>query len=291
MKESEIKALIRLLDDEDQEVLVLIEAKVKELGSAALPYLEEAFFNETTEESFRERIGQLVQLMKQQSVQERLITWKNDGAKDLLEGLWIVASFQYPDLKLEDLRSEIKRFKLETWLEFRENMHPYDQVKAINHTFFTKLNFTANTKSFHATNNSMINQVFEQRLSNPIGLCCVYMLIAQELSLPIYGVNLPNVFVLTYKQPNIQFYINVFSRGVILTKIEIENHIKQLNLEPQDAFFEPCGNLTIIQRVLRNLIVSFEKVQDVSAAKQTEALLRAIINTKPLLGENRENEG
>lgn len=277
MTENEINALVSLLDDDDKEVLSIVHAKLLTVPNAAIPLMAKRLEEPNLEENLQQKIEELIHTLRYNTVFERLSAWKNSGAVDLLEGLWLVALYQYPDLKLEDLRSQIKQFKLEAWLDFRENQHPYDQIKILNHTFFNRLNFVANTKQFHAIENSMVNQILELRASNPIGLCCIYMIIAQELGLPIYGVNLPNVFVLTYKQPNLQFYINVFGKGVILSRHELELHVKQLKIESQDAFFEPCSNLTIIRRLLRNLIISFEKANNKDSAEQTERILKAMI--------------
>jgi regulator of sirC expression with transglutaminase-like and TPR domain len=277
MNTNEIKALITLLDDDDSEVLQIVRDKLMVENEDALFFLSEALHDKETSLIHKSRIEEVLEESKFKMTMDGLLKWKENGSSDLLEGLCLVALYQYPSLKTEAIQSCIKQFKLETWLEFNENMHPYDQVKTLNHVFFNKLDFKANTKDFHAVNNSMINKIIELRTSNPIGLCCVYMLIAQELGLPIFGVNLPNVFVLTYKHDNIQFYINVFSKGVILTKNELENHVRQLKIEQQDYFFEPCSNLIIIQRILRNLMVSFDKANKPDSLEKVEKLLRAII--------------
>ena len=65
-------------------------------------------------------------------------------------------------------------------------------------------------------------------------LCVIYSVIAQQLDIPVYGVNLPEHFVLAYQEKNatsqteytypeasILFYINAFSRGTIFTKNDI----------------------------------------------------------------------
>jgi regulator of sirC expression with transglutaminase-like and TPR domain len=122
----------------------------------------------------------------------------------------------------------------------------------------------------------MLNQVFDLKKGNPISLCVIYMLVANRLGLPVSGVNLPSLFVLTYKTPQIQFYINIFNRGLIFSKVDISNYIKQMQLKPQDTFFQPCTNLDIVSRVLRNLIVSFEKISDLEHAKEVESILKAI---------------
>ena len=191
--------------------------------------------------------------------------------------MWLVATYQYPDLELIKLKQELEQIYYETWLEFKPDLYPFDQVKIINSVFFNKLKFGANTKNFHSPGNSMINVVLESRKGNPITLCVLYMLVAQKLKLPVYGVNLPNLFVLTYKDGvNTQFYINAFNKGLIFSRQDIENYINELHLAPQSSFFEPCSNLEIIRRVFRNLIMSFDKMGEHAKAEEVKELLLLI---------------
>ncbi|GAA4406829.1 hypothetical protein GCM10023187_26750 [Nibrella viscosa] len=273
MNDNEIKALISLLDDEDQEVVQHVETRIRQIGGQLIPYLEtewEGSFNA----SLQKRIEELIHDLQYQSVLERMQAWKNGGAMDLLEGLWVVATYQYPDLSLEKLRQDLEQLYYEVWVEVKADMHPVDQVRALNNVFFNKLKFAANTKHFHSPANSMINQVLESRRGNPISLCVIYMLIANKIGLPIYGVNLPNLFVLTYKAPaGVQFYINVFNRGLVFSKNDIDHYIAQLNLKQSDIFYQPCSNLDIIRRMLRNLTLSFEKNGDAERVKEVERML------------------
>jgi regulator of sirC expression with transglutaminase-like and TPR domain len=99
------------------------------------------------------------------------------------------------------------------------------------------------------------------------------MLVAQKLKMPVKGVNLPNLFILSYKDSQTNFYINAFNRGLIFTRKDIENYIHEIHLVPQKSFFEPCSNVEIIQRVLRNLIMSFEKMGEHEKAEELKLLL------------------
>jgi regulator of sirC expression with transglutaminase-like and TPR domain len=146
---------------------------------------------------------------------------------------------------------------------------------------FDKLKFKANTKNFHAPGNSMINVVLETKRGNPISLCILYIFIAQKLEMPVYGVNLPNLFVCTYKSEQQQFYINAFNKGLIFSRSDIENYIQQLHLNEEDIFFEPCSNEDIIKRILRNLIVSFEKIGDHQRSDEVKQLLKTIDEDDP----------
>jgi regulator of sirC expression with transglutaminase-like and TPR domain len=276
MEEREIKALVSLLDDEDVEVASHVESKIRSLGSNIIPFLESEW-----EESFspitQRRIEELIHDLQLKIMTDRLIDWKNGGALDLLEGMWIIATFQYPDLVLAKLQREIEQLYYNVWLQFKDELNPVDQIKILNGEFYGPMNFGANTKSFHSASNSMINVVMENRKGNPITLCMIYMLIARKLNMPVYGINLPNLFVLTYKQGKVQFYINVFNRGVIFSKTDIDHYITQLNLEAKDSFFQPCSNLEIIQRVLRNLILSFEKSGEPEKIREIESILSTLL--------------
>jgi regulator of sirC expression with transglutaminase-like and TPR domain len=102
------------------------------------------------------------------------------------------------------------------------------------------------------------------------------MWIAQKLGMPIYGVNLPNLFVLTYKKDELQCYINVFNKGLIFNKVDIDNYLAQLNLSPNDVYYQPCSNLEIIRRVLRNLIMAYEKAGDDSHKDELTDLIESL---------------
>ncbi len=273
MEDNEIKALISLLDDDDKQVVAHVEEKILSLGKEAIPHLEREW-ESNLNPKLQGRIEEILHVLQYNLLKARLLEWFRSKERDLLTGMWLVATYQYPDLELEKLKQELEQIYYETWLEFRPDLHPMDQVKVVNGVLFNKLKFGANTKNFHSPGNSMINVVLESRKGNPITLCVIYMLVANKLKIPVYGVNLPNLFILTYKddQHN-QFYINAFNRGLIFSRQDIENYIAELHLVPQPSFFNPCDSLEIIRRALRNLIMSFEKMGEHAKAEEVKLLL------------------
>lgn len=276
MNEAEIKALVSLLDDEDAQIISHVEEKILSLGTPIIPFLEQEWESNFNPQVQR-RIEELIHTLQFELLKERISEWYGSNDHDLITGMWLVATYQYPDLELLKLKQELEQIYYETWLEFKPDLYPFDQVKIINGVFFNKLRFGANTKNFHSPGNSMINVVLETKKGNPITLCVLYMLVAQKLKLPVYGVNLPNLFVLTYKdEVNTQFYINAFNKGLIFSRQDIENYINELHLAPQPSFFEPCSNLDIIRRVFRNLIMSFDKMGEHAKAEEVKELLLII---------------
>ncbi len=273
LKEKEIKALVVLLDDDDHEVVSHVEEKIMSIGTSIIPMLEQEW-ESTFNPIIQAKIEDLVHELQFELLKERFLEWKESGAEDLMRGLWIVATYQYPDLEMEELKLEMEQLHHELWRHMEEEMMPYDRIKVFNEVFFNQFKFRANTKNFHSPANSMINTVLETKKGNPISLCVVYLMLAQKLELPIFGVNLPNLFILTYQLGNESFYINVFNRGLIFTRSDIDNYLENLQLQQQDIFYEPCSNLAIILRALRNLIVSFEKLGDYHKADEIKLILQ-----------------
>ena len=104
----------------------------------------------------------------------------------------------------------------------------------------------------------------------------IYMLVAKKLKLPVYGVNLPNLFVMVYKQEEGQFYINAFNRGLVFSKKEIDDYIDNLKLPQNEIYYEPCSHLEIVKRVLRNLAHAHEKLGHAEKVEEIRQLSKIL---------------
>jgi regulator of sirC expression with transglutaminase-like and TPR domain len=276
INEKELSALISLLEDDDQEIANHVEEKLISYGTTIIPFLEKEWISNSLIPVVRSKIEDIIHLLQYELLSEKLRQWKADGAEDLLEGMMLVANYQYPDLNLEFLTRKFEQYYHEAWREFSEKLSPMEEVKILNDVFFNKLKFRSNSKNFHSPSNGMINAVLESKRGNPLSLCVVYMLLARRLKMPVYGVNLPNLFIVTYKTEDTQFYINVFNNGIIFTVDDIDNYIGQLNLVKQDSFYQSCSHVDIVARALRNLISSFEKLGEYKKADDIKILLQSV---------------
>lgn len=275
MTDKELNALVSLLDDGDQEVKEHVRDKILSLGNKIIPFLENKWEGSFNPELQKE-IEEIVHDVQLNLLMERLTGWKNSNEKELLEGLWIINTYLYPELEFEQLNALMQQIYFDVWTNFKKELSVYDKIKLINNVMFNDLKFSANTKNFHSSANSMIKTVLETKKGNPISLCSVYLLVAKKLGLPVYGVNLPNLFVLTYQSGKFKFYINAFNKGLIFTKQDINNYLDHLKLDPKPEYFEPCENIEIIRRVIRNLIYSFEKIGDLDKSKEVNQLLKIV---------------
>jgi regulator of sirC expression with transglutaminase-like and TPR domain len=283
---TEIYALVKLLDDPDPEVFEHVEKRLVEHGSAVIKYLEDVW-EQTLDATLQHRIENVVHQIQFNTVKEDLKLWFQSGAFDLLQGALIVNRYQFPDLDEQKVISQIEEIKREIWLNLQYEMSSIEKVKLINHVFYNVFGFKGNTSNHTDPQNSYINQVLESKKGNQISLAILYSTLAQKLDIPIYGVNLPQHFILGYldeskkedQEFGILFYINAFNKGAIFGKHDVDQFLRQLQLEPLPGFYTPCSNVEIIRRILRNLISAYESLAAPDKVAELNQLQNILNNT------------
>ena len=279
----EINSLIRLLDDRDTEIFEHVHGKLVSYGGEVIEYLESAW-----EQAFdpiqQERIANLVHEIQFGIVKEELKLWYQGGAFDLLQGVITINKYQYPDLDEQKIINQIEAIKRDIWLQMIYDGSPAEQVKLINHVFYNIHGFSGNTSNHQDPQNSYLSQVLETKKGNQISLAIIYSIIAQKLDIPVYGVNLPQHFILAYVDETMEtefeggilFYINAFNKGFIFGRRDVDMFLKQLNLKAEKQFYEPCSNADIVRRVLRNLISAYENLGSAEKVAELNELLRIL---------------
>ncbi|MCA0429119.1 MAG: transglutaminase-like domain-containing protein [Bacteroidetes bacterium] len=286
MSLKEVIALITLLDDPDDLIFTQVKDRFMILGPPAIPHLETAWEN-SFDAIMQKRIETIIHDINFEAIKKGLKEWSKNDQDDLLKGILILSHYQYPGFDEQKIKKQLGQIKQDVWLELHDDLTALEKVKIINHILFEVHNFSGNITNYHAPQNSFLNNVLETKKGNPLMLSVVYSLICKELNIPVYGINLPQHFVLAYVNDftnlfdanhktfsdNILFYINPFSKGLIFNQKDIDNFLKQLNLEPENKYYLPCSNAEILKRCINNLIFSYEKLgysDKVTELKQLE---------------------
>lgn len=280
INEAEINSLIKLLDDPDQEIYNHVHEKLLTYGPTAINYLESAF-EQAFDSMQQERIANLVHEIQFGILKQDLELWHQSGAFDLLRGALIINKYQYPDLDEQKVINQIEAIKRDIWMQMMFEGSPADQVKLINHVLYNIYGFSGNTTNHQDPQNSYLSQVLETKKGNQISLAIIYSIIAQKLDIPIYGVNLPQHFILAYLdesaksdfESGILFYINAFNKGLIFGRRDVDMFLKQLNLNIDKQFYEACSNTDIVRRILRNLISAYENLGSPEKVRELTELI------------------
>lgn len=276
---SELEALVYLLEDPDDGVFEQVKLRIIELGQPALSYLEDILYKLENPLQI-ERTHSIIKYLKFDTIITAFREWRDSGAVDLLEGVILLSKIKYPEVEKQDIDNAIDKIKLDAWLELHDDLTSYEKVRILNHIFYQVHGFKGDSEDYHHADNSYINKVLERHRGNPISLAIVYSIVAQRLNIPIFGVNLPQHFVLGYKagddpeiiraynlhgnteppnQGEVLFYINPFSQGLVLSHQSIREFLAQIKVEPKKEYFEFCSHLEILQRMVRNLLYTYDK--------------------------------
>jgi len=270
MNLNEIASLIDLLDDPDEKIFQHVHDKLIQIGIEAIPHLEKSWEENKYTGLFQERIESLIDTIHFNQILEDLKAWSNSD-KNILDGWILLTKWQFPGIKERNIKEKIEEIKNDIWIEIKGKQTAQEKILTFNKVFYSNYKFQGNTKNYHSPINSFIHTVLETKHGNPLSLAILYSTIAQMLQIPIYGVNLPNHFILAYVESNtnnlknlnrkdILFYINAFSNGAILNEKDILLFLKQIKIEPNESFFIPCSNKTILLRIITNLISSYQQL-------------------------------
>ena len=283
MQPKELNALLSLLDDPDEIIFTQVKDKIVSLGQDIIPALENVW-EHSFDTLLQTRIEDIIHAIHFQKIAEDLRTWAREAPNNLLEGALLVATYLYPELDKAKIHRQIEQIKQDVWLELNDNLTALEKTKVINHILFDVHGFSGNTTNYYDPQNNFINIVLESKKGNQISLAIIYSIIAQKLDIPVYGVNLPQHFILAYVDERMEtefeggilFYINAFNRGLIFGRRDVDMFLKTLKLRAEKQFYEPCANADIIRRILRNLISAYENLGSTEKVAELNELLEIL---------------
>jgi regulator of sirC expression with transglutaminase-like and TPR domain len=282
---SEIEALIRLLEDPDEMIFKDVSLKLREIGKPAVESLERAW-NKYPAAIFQKRIEYLIQDIHLNWVKKNLGIWVTSRQNNLLDGSYIISTFQYPDLEKEDIDNYLKILKKDILSELNNELTPLEKVRVFNHVLFDIHRFSGNYTNYYSPFNNYLNHVLESKKGNPLTLSILYSLLAQETGIPLYGVNLPRNFILAWVEKHseaeaeVLFYVNPYNKGTVLGRKEVDFFLQQQNIESKSSYLEPCGNIDMIRRLISNLIFAYEKAGNMERLNEIKQLLQILNQDK-----------
>ncbi len=294
-----IEALVYLLDDIDLEIGNQIANELVNIGQSAIPFLEDAILV-ADNEFHRSRIDETILLIRDKNIAQKLENWIVTDQQDLLEAWCIVSELSNKEINRVEIKNKINQIRLTIWLGLFNEQSSYEKIQLLNHIFFNQNKFSGDNESYNSPNNSFINEVIERKKGNPISLSVLYMLIAQRLNLPVFGINLPQHFVLAYypldvnsllknTKDNLEsdiemkliadfneeplFFINPFNKGAIFSKVHLIKFLKEIKVDTDNYNLTVSSNKEIVQRMLRNLQYSYSFLNKSKAKNRVDKLI------------------
>lgn len=286
-REREINALLQLLDDTDTEVLVSVEEKLLSYGQSVIPNLE-TYWEQSPDDALQERIELIIHRIHYSNLVQEFTNWAN-GESDLLYGAFLVAKYQYPELQSVQTIQEIERMRRNIWLEMNSYLTPLEQIKIVESILYNFYKMKGGELVYTQPNDYMIHKVVESKKGNSITNGILYLILAEQLDLPVRAINIPRQFVLgwfshqvlfendfelTHPADTIKFYIDPNS-GIGFQLKDIELYFKRIGVTSTPSYFKPRSNRQIIQLLLEQFANCFDN--EAEGYKRKELLALAAI--------------
>ena len=290
LQENEIRALIALLDDKDDEVFDHVSEKLFSLGPAVIGQLENAYA-EAPDPLMQERIENLIHKIQLDGIEKDLVEWSNHDSDNLLRGILIVTRHQYPDLDEEKVMKAIIRMKKDIWIGLNHYLSPLEQMNVINQTLFAHYQFQGMQSEQKEIRYAYINNLIDTFKGTHFTIGLLYLSLCQQLEIPVYGVRLSTHFILARTKDfitdfsdrgkiknEILFYINPYNKGLAFSDREINIYLKKMETDIREEYYLPASNKAVLKEYIQYLIRLYTKPEE-------EYKVDDLIRLANLLGE------
>lgn len=262
--DSNVRAMISLLDDEDESVFSTVSQHLTKLAGADSPEAAEIMRlmiekkNETSQ-PLSDRIEKLIDNIQYDKLapQFRQALLDNASLEDLT---FLIAKIGYPSVNVSKYKRILDSLESKIRTEyFSEPMTEINKVFMLSVVLYDREGYSGNSSNYYAPDNSFINCVMDRKLGIPITLGTLYLILAQRVGLPIYGVNMPAHFMLKYERDHHELFIDPFNKGRILEKQDCIRFLMNSGYGYVEQYLTRSGSMEICERMLNNLRNSYNE--------------------------------
>jgi hypothetical protein len=260
--------LLQLLDDESPVVHGAVLGKLRELGTDPLAALE----TEGLEINPRQRRKLLSCRMELEEY------WLTEGWNRWMSAPADLESFHALTSTLLSVyggTSDPRRL-LDRWARDYSLRHSVPDLESLVAFLFGEGGMQGDTEDYFAPRNSSMAWVLEHRKGLPITLCSALVLIAKRVGIQAFGVAFPGHFLACGDIDGFRVWIDAFDGGRLIGREEL---VEALGRVPEDVrrhVLSPAADEEICVRMLRNVVTSLEKVEDVERHRRAMEWLGAL---------------
>jgi len=228
-----LKALINLLDDQDELVYQSVKTKLISLGSGVLPKLEEALQSADTIEQV-DKLEEIIRHFRKEITIDKMKKWISDENRTLLDGWILISSIDHPNISKERTENIVQKIYRDIWLEIAESMTSLEKVAVINHILFKINRFEICDSESSGLDNVVLDKFMFSKTGDVYSLTVLYLIIARSIHLDLVPIMLANKLLLVYEDnlaaslafgtasEKYLFYINVAHKGSVISPKDVQ---------------------------------------------------------------------
>lgn len=253
--ESEFRALVFLLGDEEERVSSVAWDTLLREREASVPYLEEA--TASPDPRLRGRARLLLDELRLAAFEDEWLGYTSlpDDDLDLERGC----------LLLSRLAGDVNERAVGSFLDamagmVRAHMVSVGGLKALGEVLFENLSFRGG--DFDNPDCHYLNGVLERRAGIPISLATVYVLVGKRAGLPVSGVASPGIYLARYEYPDAPVFLDCYNRGNIYQYDSLMSVLAHQGFAHPDQLLAPCSHRFTLFRMMNNLEQVYDSADD-----------------------------
>jgi regulator of sirC expression with transglutaminase-like and TPR domain len=267
---SQLPYLLKLVDDESPRVRTKVARELRSFGSRLKTEIESQGIALTPE---------------QEAVVQEILAMDPESA-------FLMAWIQWPLLPDRNAQLETAHTLLVEWQLGQEHAamlapllddlaeeysraYPDYDPETLSYFLFREKGLGApEANDFYNPLNSNLVYVLESRRGIPISLASIFILVGHRLGLDIYGCNFPGHFLAGARRDDGELLFDCFNGGRVMADAEVE----ALHKAAPREIAEPAPTVTIMTRVVYNLVNAYHQTDDTDKIK---FLMRLLAELRP----------
>lgn len=248
--------LLGLLDDETPLVRQTVIRELASFGPRIFERLKSLPLEITPKE--KQLLNRVLEVPRRFFLKREWPAWFSipDDKKRLEAAMTLLAEYQSG----LEFRGVLKVL-LDALSEEYRSQHKTVDAQGLAEFLFKEKSFSGADGDYYNPQNSNLIYVIQNRQGIPISLSCVYMMVGWRLGLDIKGCNLPRHFLTIVPDGESKKLVDCFHSGKVVREKDIATLSRESALNIEDALKLEADTLSIVRRVLGNLIFAYQQVE------------------------------
>jgi hypothetical protein len=244
MDKNKIISLLKLLEDPDEKVFSIVKDEIVGHGELFKAYLEN-YHALSTNSLALERSEDILDEIFWESFETKLIEYFTIPEAKFFVGVFLIEKFFNRDIDTKELQTDYSILKTSIWIEMSNQLTNIEKINVLNTTLFDKLGYTKLTVKEIKSSTLSITYCISNKKFLPPNIAVLYCMLADEIQIPVFPINLPELFALCYRNADIHsevfknksndiiFFLFPSEKGAIISKDLANRHLERLKSKSQ----------------------------------------------------------
>lgn len=269
MDRGKLKYLVKLIDDESEEVRNKVLFELNNYGpNLEIDLLE---FSDYLSKSNRKILEPILNSNRKNWLRDNWI--KKDTIKDDFEKLEyclnLISKFQFGlaiSFELSPLLDKLA-------MDFK-NIYPYGNEVDLSVYLFQQLGIKGSKENYYNPFNSNAVYAIQKQKGLPITLALIYILVGKRIGFHIEGCNFPGHFLARIRIDEELVLVDCFNGGRLIYESNIADYAEEMYDSVMFLVQQETNINMIIKRILSNLVNAYNKSNQQENAELFQELLR-----------------